>query len=554
MSGLGSFLSRSDVRIGATTTLGIGLLLAAPSDRFPALGAAALWTIGLSLLVLLIVSIRLFAVRPRQMTSAEHRLYYEYPEHRPANLYWPGYFIPVQQVPVRRGLIAGLTLGAIVAFSVMLAPWSSPVATQAWGSLTLVLAVSAAVAGYRRIVSRNRHMTAEERLQFLQRPATKPAYLYWPGEQVPPRPLTRWSDSSPGRWIQKIGAQYGRRPRWVMAGVALVVVSITAVSGVLLTAAPAVADEATVVRIVDGDTLDVRLEGEVQRVRLLNIDTPELGRDGREPECLAEPAKDALAALARPGSTVRLEYDRVRVDQYGRVLAAVVNESGTLVNAAIAEEGLSGPVSYGDNEKYLGRIEAAELVAREYEAGIFNPQVACSPAAVVAGIAAQAEAFPATLPVTSAELVAVAASAAAVIAAADGARATIEQMTFLSPTSKPYFMDKISHHHRAAERLSERAIAEAEAARTEEGAAAAAEQARREEEARQAAEREAAERAAAEQAARDQAESSDSGSGSGSSGGRYPSDAGYTGCRDYSGVGMIDDQGRSFAPIPCPPR
>ena len=52
-------------------------------------------------------------------------------------------------------------------------------------------------------------------------------------------------------------------------------------------------DEDTVVvnRVIDGDTIDVDIDGENTRVRLLNIDTPEIGHNGEPSECLAEEAK-----------------------------------------------------------------------------------------------------------------------------------------------------------------------------------------------------------------------------------------------------------------------
>ncbi|WP_169053847.1 thermonuclease family protein [Agromyces sp. H66] len=541
------------MRIGATVAVGAGLLLSAARDRFPALGVVASWIIGLALLVLVAALAELAHGRRRHMTPAEHRWYYEHRNGKPANLYWPGHFIPVQRAPVRPWLIEGLVVATAVSFGLANVRWGSPPATHAWVSLTFLLGISSAIAAYRRFVSRNRSMSQAERVLFSADPAQKPSFLYWPGEPVPSRDPAPWSETPLVLVPRRIIAAYSERPRRVMSAIAIVVISLIALSGVVLTAAPAAADEATVTRIVDGDTLEVRLNGEIRRVRLLNIDTPELGRDGREAECLAEQAKDTLAQLVRPGSKVRLEYDRVRVDRYGRVLAAVVSESGTLVNASIARLGFSGPISYGDNMEYFDEVEAADRIARENAAGMYDAQVECSPAAVIAGIAAQVEALPPTLPPSSAELVTVAATAAAVTVAAATARASFEQMRFLSESSRSYFIDEIDRLSSAANAVERRAAVEADVAQAAE--AAANEQAEREEEARKAAaERAEAERAAAEQSAREQSGTPDSDSDDRASGGGYPSDIGYTGCRDYSGVGMIDDQGRSFAPIPCPPR
>ncbi|HEU4337519.1 MAG TPA: excalibur calcium-binding domain-containing protein, partial [Nocardioides sp.] len=80
-----------------------------------------------------------------------------------------------------------------------------------------------------------------------------------------------------------------------------------------------------VVRVVDGDTLLVRLGGgAVVSVRMLGIDTPERGR------CGATGATANLRRLAPVGSTVHLVPDRTQaaVDRYGRLLRYVKREGG----------------------------------------------------------------------------------------------------------------------------------------------------------------------------------------------------------------------------------
>ncbi len=108
--------------------------------------------------------------------------------------------------------------------------------------------------------------------------------------------------------------------------------------------------------IVDGDTLDVRVSGREERIRLLNIDTPEVG------DCLADEATAFLAGRVPVGSTVRLEYDDVRLDRYGRTLAGVF-AGDDLVNAAIARAGLGAPVVFDDNDRFLPPVEQAAAAA-----------------------------------------------------------------------------------------------------------------------------------------------------------------------------------------------
>ena len=80
-----------------------------------------------------------------------------------------------------------------------------------------------------------------------------------------------------------------------------------------------------VVRVVDGDTLDVRLRsGSVESIRMLGINTPERGR------CGAAQATDNLRRLAPVGSTVHLVSDRTQAatDRYGRLLRYVARQGG----------------------------------------------------------------------------------------------------------------------------------------------------------------------------------------------------------------------------------
>jgi len=147
----------------------------------------------------------------------------------------------------------------------------------------------------------------------------------------------------------------------------LLVIAGSACSG-LATDKPAdlVADS-VVARVADGDTLELR-GGE--RVRLLQIDTPELG----EGECYAQEAKDALARLAPPGTTVRLEADPGldRTDSFGRLLRYVFVE-GRNVNVDLVRAGAATPYFYAGNEG----VYALELVdavkdARHDEAGMWE--------------------------------------------------------------------------------------------------------------------------------------------------------------------------------------
>lgn len=136
-------------------------------------------------------------------------------------------------------------------------------------------------------------------------------------------------------------------------------------------------DRAEVVRVVDGDTIEVRYDGEERLVRFLNVDTPETKHPGKAVECLGPEATAYLQGQLEPGDTVRLEFDQELLDRYGRELAGVF-EDGLLINAEIARRGLGIPVYFEPNRKFLDEVTAAYEEAKAAEAGMFSPSLTCT--------------------------------------------------------------------------------------------------------------------------------------------------------------------------------
>lgn len=139
----------------------------------------------------------------------------------------------------------------------------------------------------------------------------------------------------------------------------------------MLNARPAHATQpsCTVERVIDGDTF-VCTSG--IHVRMLQINAPELS------DCGGEWARAALQFIVLPpGTTVRLEYDRVTQDRYGRDLAApiVTRPDGGEYNASMVMvyAGLAKAAYYGDNAKYLEWAQAAENWARVAQWNLWAP-------------------------------------------------------------------------------------------------------------------------------------------------------------------------------------
>ncbi len=135
---------------------------------------------------------------------------------------------------------------------------------------------------------------------------------------------------------------------------------------------------ATLVRVVDGDTLLVELDGEEERVRLLNIDTPETVHPQQPVECMGPEAAERMEDLVSPGDQLSLEFDQERTDHYDRLLAGVFLDE-VFINEQMARDGFGAPVHYAPNDRFLDRIEEAWSQAEADGVGVFADDLECEP-------------------------------------------------------------------------------------------------------------------------------------------------------------------------------
>jgi micrococcal nuclease len=130
--------------------------------------------------------------------------------------------------------------------------------------------------------------------------------------------------------------------------------------------------QASVVRVVDGDTVAVRVGGREETVRLIGIDTPETV-DPRSPvECFGKEASDRAKALLPEGTGVRLVADVEPRDRYDRLLAYVYRDDGTFVNLALVEDGYASVATYPPNVAHTSEFTAAAARARDEGRGLWS--------------------------------------------------------------------------------------------------------------------------------------------------------------------------------------
>jgi len=130
-----------------------------------------------------------------------------------------------------------------------------------------------------------------------------------------------------------------------------------------------------VLKVVDGDTLDVNIQGKVERLRLIGIDTPETV-DPRKPiQCFGKEASDKAKELLI-GKSVGLEIDESQGerDKYGRLLRYVFLPDGTNFNLYMISEGYAHEYTYDEAYKYQVEFKQAEAEARNTQKGLWSPE------------------------------------------------------------------------------------------------------------------------------------------------------------------------------------
>lgn len=137
--------------------------------------------------------------------------------------------------------------------------------------------------------------------------------------------------------------------------------------------------KASLVRVVDGDTIVVDIDNEQVKVRLIGIDTPEsvaseeyLKKTGKTNSQEGKDASEVTKSILADYSEVYLQKDVSETDKYGRLLRYVwlevpddktdVNEISTkMLNAILLEKGVAKAVTYKPDIEYKDVFEDLEL-------------------------------------------------------------------------------------------------------------------------------------------------------------------------------------------------
>lgn len=166
----------------------------------------------------------------------------------------------------------------------------------------------------------------------------------------------------------------------MISGVRVLGLAMMLCAIVIPTAPAAVAEPvtvtATVLKVVDGDTIDIRddVRGRL-RIRVLGIDTPETKKPGYSVGCWGPEATE-FARSTLVGQRVAMETDpsQDRTDRYGRTLAYLVKADGWDYSVEAARAGTAKSYVYGGVPvTRYDAIEAAQADAQAAQRGLWGP-------------------------------------------------------------------------------------------------------------------------------------------------------------------------------------
>jgi micrococcal nuclease len=138
------------------------------------------------------------------------------------------------------------------------------------------------------------------------------------------------------------------------------------------TTAASAAETYIVTNVVDGDTVDVLMNGETKRLRLIGVDTLET-KDPRKPvQCFGKEASAfTTSKLLNQKVTLESDASQGELDKYSRLLRYVILSDGTNFNKLLISEGYAHEYTYRTAYKYQAEFKAAQADAEANKRGLW---------------------------------------------------------------------------------------------------------------------------------------------------------------------------------------
>jgi len=122
-------------------------------------------------------------------------------------------------------------------------------------------------------------------------------------------------------------------------------------------------------KVIDGDTIIV---SDGRKVRVIGINTPEIGRDGLASEPFAMQALLELKSLLSHEQEIGLIYGKQKKDKYKRILAHISLPDGRNVASVLLKRGLAVSIVVPPNDRYLPCYRKVEQQARGEQRGLWQ--------------------------------------------------------------------------------------------------------------------------------------------------------------------------------------
>ena len=128
-----------------------------------------------------------------------------------------------------------------------------------------------------------------------------------------------------------------------------------------------------ILTVIDGDTVDIEIDGQTERVRLIGVNTPETKHPTKPIECFGPEASAYMTQLLPKGALLRIERDVEARDRYGRMLLYLYLDSNNLfINLDLISRGYGTPMSIEPNTFHRNDFVHAAAQAEAANVGLWK--------------------------------------------------------------------------------------------------------------------------------------------------------------------------------------
>jgi micrococcal nuclease len=168
-----------------------------------------------------------------------------------------------------------------------------------------------------------------------------------------------------------------RRKKRTVIVAALAVVVVVVASRVThhasADASASTSTKTTVDRVIDGDTIVAKYNGQLDRVRFIGMDTPETVDPDKPVGCYGKQASDYTKSLLPKGTPIRMQFDADHHDKYGRLLAYIYRDSDDMfVNAQLVRQGYATVLTIPPNVEHVDEFTQLAAQARQQNLGLWS--------------------------------------------------------------------------------------------------------------------------------------------------------------------------------------